>query len=131
MTAKPGTIDEYLAALTEIQRAALTRLRTAIRTAAPAAEECISYGIPAFRLHGRFFVGFGASARHCAFYPGAAPMAAHKAELRAYETSKGTIRFAAEKPLPAVLVRKLVKTRIEEYTEVPRSSGRERRGNVR
>ncbi len=130
MSAKPKTVEGYLTALNAGQRAALIRLRTTIRAAAPDAEECISYGIPAFRLHGRFFVGFGASARHCAFYPGAAPIAAHRAELRAYDTSKGTIRFPADNPLPAALVRKLIKTRIAEYSEAPRARRRARRGKA-
>jgi uncharacterized protein YdhG (YjbR/CyaY superfamily) len=114
MAAKPKTIDEYLAPLTKEKRAALEKLRRAIRSTAPRAEECISYQIPAFRLDGRLLVAFGAAAHHCAFYPGAFPVKAHKDELEAYETSKGTIRFRADTPLPATLVRKLVKTRIAE-----------------
>ena len=114
MRAKPETIDEYLAPLTDETRAALEKLRTAIRSAAPKAEECISYQVPAFRLGGRMLVAFGAGAHHCAFYPGAFPVATHKDELRAYDTSKGTIRFQPDCPLPASLVRKLVKTRIAE-----------------
>lgn len=115
MPAKPRTIDEYLAPLSTEKRAALEKLRRAIKSAAPEAEECISYRIPAFRLGGRLLVGFGAAANHCAFYPGAHPVKAHKEELKAYDTSKGTIRFRADSPLPASLVRKLVKTRIAEY----------------
>jgi uncharacterized protein YdhG (YjbR/CyaY superfamily) len=113
------TIDEYLAPLSAEKRAALERLRRAIRAAAPKAEECISYGIPAYRLGGRMLVAFGAAAKHCAFYPGARPVATHKRELKGYSTSKGTIRFSAESPLPAALVRKLVKTRIAEYAAKP------------
>ena len=111
---KPKTIDEYLAALSDDKRVALEKLRKNIRAAAPKAEECISYGIPAFRLDGRLLVGFGGAANHCAFYPGAYPVAAHKDELKDYDTSKGTIRFQADKPLPVSLVRKLVKARIAE-----------------
>ena len=114
MSAKPQTVDEYLAPLSSEQRAALERLRRAIKSAAPRAEECISYGIPTFRLGGRLLVSFGAAARHCAFYPGACPVATHKDELKAYKTSKGTIRFQPGSPLPATLVRKLVKTRLAE-----------------
>ena len=111
---KARTIDEYLAALSDDKRAALERLRKTIRAAAPKAEECISYQLPAFRLNG-MLVGFGATANHCAFYPmSAATVAAHRDELEDYDTSKGTIRFQPGKPLPAALVRKLVKTRIEE-----------------
>jgi uncharacterized protein YdhG (YjbR/CyaY superfamily) len=114
MPGKPQTIDEWLAGISDDKRAALQRLRTAIKSVAREAEECISYGVPAFRLHGRFLVAFGAGANHCSFYPGAAPIRIYKNELKAYSTSKGTIQFPADKPLPAVLVRKLIKTRLAE-----------------
>jgi len=117
MTTKPKTIDEYLAALSEDKRAALEKLRKAIKAAVPKAEECISYQVPSFRLNGRMLVSFGAAAKHCAFYPGAYPVAALKVELKKYDTSTGTIRFAPDKPLPPALVRKLVKARIAEYTK--------------
>jgi uncharacterized protein YdhG (YjbR/CyaY superfamily) len=109
--ARTTTIDEYLAALSSDKRAALERLRKIIKAAAPRAEECISYQLPAFRLDGKVLVWFGASANHCAFYPGAV-VEAHKDELEDFDTSKGTIRFQADSPLPATLVRKLVKARI-------------------
>jgi uncharacterized protein YdhG (YjbR/CyaY superfamily) len=115
MGARPESIDEYLAPLSEEKRLALEKIRQAIRAAAPMAEECISYQIPGFRLGGRLLVSFGAAASHCAFYPGAHPIRVHKNELKAYDVGKGTIRFRAENPLPAKLVRKLVKTRIAEY----------------
>ena len=105
------TIDAYLAALSADKRAALERLRKIIQAAAPRAEECISYQLPAFRLDGKLLVAFGATANHCAFYPGTV-IEAHKVELKDYDTSKGTIRFQADNPLPATLVRKLVKARI-------------------
>jgi uncharacterized protein YdhG (YjbR/CyaY superfamily) len=109
------TIDEYLATLSQDQRRALEVLRRTIKSAAPRAEECISYGLAAFRLDGKPLVAFGASANHCAFYPmSSSTVADHKDELKGYETSKGTIRFPVEKPLPATLVRKLVKARIAE-----------------
>jgi uncharacterized protein YdhG (YjbR/CyaY superfamily) len=114
MSAKPQTIDEYLAPLSHDKRAALEKLRRDIKTAAPKAEECISYQLPSFRLNGRMLASFGAWMDHCAFYPGAFPIEAHKKELKAYDTSKGTIRFRADRPLPATLVRKLVKSRIEQ-----------------
>jgi uncharacterized protein YdhG (YjbR/CyaY superfamily) len=115
MAAKPKTIDEYLAALSADKRAALENLRKTIRALAPKAEECISYQLAAFRLDGKPLVAFGASANHCAFYPmSSATVAAHKDELKDYDTSKGTIRFQPDKPLPVALVRKLVKARIAE-----------------
>ncbi len=114
MNAKPATIDAYLAALSNEKRVALEKLRQTIRKAAPTAEECISYGIPAFRLHG-MLVGFGAAAKHCAFYlMSSSTIAEHSEKLSRYDTSKGTIRFAADQPLPVALVRKLVKSRISE-----------------
>ncbi len=115
MSRKPRTIDEYLAPLSDEKRAALQKLRRAIKSVVPEAEECISYQIPAFRLRGRMLVAFGAAANHCAFYPGAYPIRAHKNDLKTYDTSKGTIRFQADRPLPAALVRKLVKARVAEY----------------
>jgi len=118
MAGKPKTIDEYLAALSEDKRAALEKLRKAIRAAAPKAEECISYGLAAFRQNG-MLVGFGATANHCAFYlMSATTVEAHKAELEDYDTSKGTIRFQPDDPLPAGLVRRLVKARIAENENV-------------
>jgi uncharacterized protein YdhG (YjbR/CyaY superfamily) len=108
---KQQTFDGYLEALSVEQRTALEKLRKAIRAAAPKAEECISYGIPAFRLNGKFLVGLGAAATHCSFYP-VSTVQAYKEDLKGYETSKGTVRFPANKPLPAALVRKIVKTRI-------------------
>jgi uncharacterized protein YdhG (YjbR/CyaY superfamily) len=114
-SAKPKTIDDYLAALSADKRAALEKLRKTIRSAAPKAEECISYSLPAFRLDGKLLVGFGASASHCAFYPmSGATVKTLAQDLTQYETSKGTIRFQAGDPLPASLVRKVVKARIVE-----------------
>jgi uncharacterized protein YdhG (YjbR/CyaY superfamily) len=114
---KLTTIDDYLDGLPADKRAALQKLRKTIRAAAPKAEECISYQIPAFRLNG-MLVGFGATANYCAFYPmSSTAVEAHKVELEDYETSKGTIRFQAEKPLSAALVRKLVKARVAENSQ--------------
>jgi uncharacterized protein YdhG (YjbR/CyaY superfamily) len=112
-SSKPNSHDDYLAAVTEEKRGALQKLRKAIKMAAPKAEECISYQLPAFRLNGKFLVAYGAATNHCAFYPGST-VKALKDELKRYDTSKGTIRFSADKPLPAALVRKVVRLRIEE-----------------
>ncbi len=122
MAAKPKSIDEYLASVSAGQRAALAKLRKTIRAAAPDAEECISYGLAAFRRDG-MLVAFGATPRHCAFYPMSSTMVdAHKNELADYDTSKGTIRFQPERPLPAALVRKLVKARLAENAKRGRKS---------
>ena len=114
MVDKPQTIDEYLAAVDVVNRAALEKLRKTIKSVAPTAEECISYQICAFRQNG-MLVGFGAAAKHCAFYlMSSTAVAAFKDDLNDYDTSTGTIRFQPDKPLPAGLVRKLVKARIAE-----------------
>ncbi len=97
MSAQPKTIDEYLAPLSNEKRAALEKLRRAIKSAAPKAEECISYQNPAFRLGGRMLVAFGAAANHCAFYPGAFPVEVHKDVLKAYDTTE----YAAQQPVAA------------------------------
>ena len=108
------TIDEYLAPLGADQRAALEKLRRTIRAAAPEAEECISYQLAAFRYKG-MLVAFGATASHCAFYlMSSTTLEDYADELEGFDTSKGTIRFPANKPMPAALVRKLVKARIAE-----------------
>ena len=112
---KPKTIDEYLTNVKPDHRKTLQKLRQIIQTTAPTAEECISYGIPAFRLNRRLLVFFGAWANHCAFYPGsAATLKNFRNELKNFQTSEGTIRFSPDKPLPVALVKKLVKTRIAE-----------------
>jgi len=113
--AKVTTFDEYLATLDDGKRTALEKVRKVIRGAAPRAEEYIGYGLAAFRLDGKPLVALGASASHCAFYPmNGTTVAAFKRELKGYETSKGTIRFHETKPLPAALVRKIVKARMAE-----------------
>jgi uncharacterized protein YdhG (YjbR/CyaY superfamily) len=115
MAKRPSTIDEYLAGLTADKRAALSKVRRAIKGAAPGAVEGISYGIPAFRMNGRMLMWFGAATNHCSLYPGAHPITALKDELADYEISKGTVRFPIDKPPPASLIKKLVKARISEY----------------
>src|SRR6267378_3898876 len=113
--AKPKTIDEYLARAKPGQRAVLEKLRKTIHTVAPNVEESIGYGLAGFKLNGRPLVYFGAWANHCAFYPGSSTLAKKfQDQLKKFETSKGTIRFTPDKPLPTALVRKLVKARVAE-----------------
>jgi len=114
-TAKPKTIDEYLARVKPEQRVVLEKLRRAIHAAAPGAEEYIGYGLAGFKFNGRPLVYFGAWANHCALY--AANPRTQKQfqkELKGFEVSKGTIKFTSEKPLPLTLVKKLVKARVAE-----------------
>ena len=125
-TARPAQwadIDEYLASLPADKRATLNKLRKDIHLAAPRAEEGLSYGLPAFRLQGRPLVCFAAAANHCSFYPmSPAVIRAHADDLKRYETSKGAIRFLT--PLPATLVRKLVKARLAELKQPRRKAER-------
>jgi uncharacterized protein YdhG (YjbR/CyaY superfamily) len=112
---KWATVTEYLRAVPAKPRAALQNLRKTIKAAAPGAVEVISYQMPAFKYQGRVLVFYAAFKDHCSFFPASmAVIAAHKDELKGYARSKGTIRFAADKPLPATLVKKLVKARIRE-----------------
>ena len=109
------SVDEYLAVVPEMARAALEKLRKTIKLATPEATEGISYQIPVFKYKGRLLVGFGAAKNHCAFYVlSASVIPAHQDKLESYDTSAGTIRFPANKPLPATLVKMLVKARIAE-----------------
>ena len=110
----PTSVDNYLAEVSLEARATLETLRKTIKAVVPRAVEVISYQIPTFKLDGRMLVSYAAFKDHCSFFPGAAPIKAHEDELKPYQTSKGTIRFPTSKPLPATLVRKLVKTRIKE-----------------
>ena len=116
MPRKPKTVDEYLDRVSDSQRAALEKLRRDIRAAAPTAEECINYDMPSYRIASKILVSFAAAKKHCAFYPGADPIRVHQSDLAGYELAKGTIRFSPEEPLPTTLVRKLVKTRLAEFS---------------
>jgi uncharacterized protein YdhG (YjbR/CyaY superfamily) len=116
-------IDKYLAALPDDARAALEKVRTAIRAAAPTAVESIAYGMPAYKYRGRPLVYFAASKNHCGIYGMAEVFAAHRRELLPYDTSKGTIRFPPRKPLPNVLIRKLVKARMAEIEAAESARG--------
>jgi len=110
----PTNVDEYLAGVPEPARSTLNKVRAAIRSAVPAeATETISYRIPAFKYKG-VLVWFAAFSNHCSFFPTAAVIAAFKNELKAYSISKGTIQFPTDKPLPAALVKKMVKMRVAQ-----------------
>ena len=123
--ARSRTVEDFLATAPPDARAALESLRDTIRSVAPGATEGISYGIAAFKHDGRPLVGFGATKNHCALYVMSPEvMRAHAEELEKYDTSKGTIRFAARKPLPKTLVKKLVKARIAELEAAGRSRRR-------
>ncbi len=111
----PKDVDEYLSRVPEPARGTLGKIRAAIRSVAPPeATEALSYGMPAFKYKGSL-VGYAAFSNHCSFFPmNSSLIAAFKDELGKFETSKGTIRFPVDKPMPAALVKKLVKARIAE-----------------
>jgi uncharacterized protein YdhG (YjbR/CyaY superfamily) len=113
VAAATAQIDAILERVPADQRAALVALRSIIATAAPGAVEAISYGMPAFRYRGHPLVGYQAAKAHCAFYPmDPAVIEAHRDGLEGYETSKGTIRFTPDRPLPADLIERIVRERV-------------------
>jgi uncharacterized protein YdhG (YjbR/CyaY superfamily) len=108
-------VDAYLAQVPKGQRAALETLRKTIRSAAPKATETISYGMPAFKLDGRFLVSYAAWKKHSSLYPVSAfSLKAVGEDPAKFDVSKGTLRFPPTEPPPASLVRKLVKDRIAD-----------------
>jgi uncharacterized protein YdhG (YjbR/CyaY superfamily) len=111
----PKTIDEYLADVTEPARSTLQKIRATIRSVVPAeATEAISYRIPTFKYKGSL-VAFAAFSKHCSLFPmSMAVIATYKDELKDFYTSKGTIRFPVDKPLPASLVKKIVRARVAQ-----------------
>jgi uncharacterized protein YdhG (YjbR/CyaY superfamily) len=113
--AGPASVQEYLAGLPDGPRAALERLRKTIKAAAPQATEAISYQMPAFEIHGRFLVSYAAFKDHCSLFPAnGAVVAALGEELKPYLSGKATIRFRPDEPLPAALVKRIVKVRLAE-----------------
>ncbi len=111
----PKNVDEYLAGVPEPARSTLNKVRAVIRSAVPPeATEAISWGMPSFRYKGAL-LGFAAFSNHCSLFPmSSSVMETFKNELKDFHTSKGTIQFPVDKPLPAALVKKLVKARIAE-----------------
>lgn len=110
----PKTVDEYLARVPEPARTTLNKIRAVIRSAAPPeATEAISYGMPAFK-HNGVLVWFAAFRNHCSLFPTASVIEAFKNELKGFRISKGTIQFPTNKPLPASLVKKVVKLRVAQ-----------------
>jgi uncharacterized protein YdhG (YjbR/CyaY superfamily) len=111
-TGAPKNIDEYLARVPEPARDNLSKMRAAIRSVVPPqATETISYGIPAFK-HNGVLVWFAAFSDHCSLFPTASVIEAFKNDLKGFTTSKGTIHFPIDKPLPTALIKKLVKARV-------------------
>ena len=113
--AAPKTVDEYLAGVPEPARGTLSKIRATIRSVVPAeATEAISYGMPAFKYKGALF-GYAAFSKHCSLFPMNAQLIVDfKDELKGFETAKGTIRFAIDKPPSAALIKKMVKARVAQ-----------------
>jgi len=110
----PKSVDEYLASVPEPARSTLGKMRAAIRSAVPAeATETISYRMPAFK-HKGVLVWFAAFSDHCSLFPTAAVIEEFRNDLKGFSTSKGTIHFPTDKPLPTALVKKLVKARVAQ-----------------
>lgn len=115
---KPLDHDDYLARIPEVQRASLQRLREQVLKAAPGAEECVAWQMPSFRADGRLLVCYAAARHHCSLYPMSSDLMEEMAgDLAGLDTSKGTIRFQPDRPLPAALVRKIVRARLAENRE--------------
>jgi len=118
-TAAPKTVDEYIGRVPEPARSILNKVRATIRSAAPVeTTEVISYGIPAFKIDGPKYKGmlmwYAAFSDHCSLFPTASVIRRFKEDLKDYKLSKGTIHFAVNKPLPAALLKKIVKARLAE-----------------
>ena len=110
----PKNVDGYLAGVPEPARSTLNKMRAAIRSAVPPeASETISYRIPAFK-HNGVLVWFAAFSNHCSLFPTASVVEAFKNELKGFSTTKGTIHFPADKPLPTALIKKIVKARVAQ-----------------
>src|SRR5579872_2834977 len=110
----PNSVDEYIASIPEPARSTLSQIRAAIRSAVPPeATEAISYGIPAFK-HNGVLVWFAAFKSHCSFFPTASVIKTFKGELEGFSTSKGTIHFPIDEPLPVALIKRMVKARVAE-----------------
>ncbi len=110
------TVDEYLANFSGETLKSLTKVRSIIKNAAPEAVELISYGIPTFKLSGKNLVHFAGYEAHIGFYPGSAPIAVFADKLGGYETSKGTVRFPLDKPIPYDLIKEITEFCVQQQS---------------
>lgn len=123
---KVKSVDDYLAKQPEKVAILLTKLRKIVKSAAPLAEETISYGMPAYKYHG-VIVYFSGCKKHMGFYPTSSGIARFKKELSKFETSKGTLKLPLDKELPTALIRKIVMYRVKE--NLSKLKSRKRRSN--
>jgi uncharacterized protein YdhG (YjbR/CyaY superfamily) len=112
-TAKPNSIDEYIAGFPQEVRAILEQIRTTIHQAAPEAKETIKYAIPTFVQNGNL-VHFAAFKNHIGFYPAPTGMETFKQELSVYKTAKGSVQFPPDKPMPLDLITRITQFRVKE-----------------
>ena len=118
MKRKPKTIDGYLSTVAGEKRVALERLRITIRELVPRALECISYGIPAFRLNEAVIAGFATTTKGCSYFPfSGSTLETLGTALEGFETTKSSLHFGPDKPLSKALVRKLLRARVAETKE--------------
>lgn len=108
------TIDAFIRPFPKDVQFVLEQIRETIKKAAPKAEEAIKYGIPTFVLNGKNFVHFSGYKTHIGFYPGSSVIVLFKKDLAKYETSKGTIKFPIDKPIPLSLIKKMVQYRLKQ-----------------
>jgi uncharacterized protein YdhG (YjbR/CyaY superfamily) len=114
-----AAVDKYLAAAPEPQRSTCLALRETLRALLPTATEELSYGMPAFVVDGRAIAGYAPNKTFCSYYPhSGSVLTALEADLNGYERTSGALHFAIDKPLPKTLVKKLVKTKLEQSSEV-------------
>ena len=109
-----SVLDDYLESVTQPQKNELERIRKIVKELAPEAEEVISYGMPGFKYHGKYVVGFAAFRDHLSLFPTAKPIAMLEKKLQPYKISKGTIQFTEANPIPEQLIKELVKIRLAD-----------------
>ncbi|MBP1598125.1 MAG: hypothetical protein H6Q05_3502 [Acidobacteria bacterium] len=113
-------IDDYMATVPEPHRTTLSAVRATIRAILPNAQECITYGIPTFKVHGIGVAGFSACKQHCSYFPmSGSVFSVMGKDVAKYEVTKGALHFAVDTPLPAALIRKLIRTRLRQIAEKP------------
>lgn len=107
-------IDKYIKGFPDDVQTTMQKIRKAIKTVAPKAEETINYGIPSFKLNGKYLVHFGGWKKHIGFYPTPSGTVTYKKELAKYESGKGSVKFPLDQPIPYELIKKIVKFRMKD-----------------
>jgi uncharacterized protein YdhG (YjbR/CyaY superfamily) len=113
-----SVIDDYLVAIPKSQREVLERIRSTVKKLVPEATDTIGYGMPVMKLNGKYLIGFSSFKDHMSIFPRANPVASTKTKLKAYKTSKGTIQFTTDNPLPDELLQEII---VECLKNIPNS----------